>query len=1050
MVSAPTMARDSVRSPSIPGKLVGGRMFSRSLIRGSLVPVLGLALLSPLIGPSASRAQSITLPSGLVVTDEQLREIQSSFEKLPEAKVFYHWTKIDVGMRWIQQGFLDKGEVDFYNRPGGDRQAHGSGIYLAESPESSKAFGSFLVQFVVPANTPVYSASVVERVLGRGLTALEITELGKSIPFIRKVMVDWWLTHHPDNTASVSMGDTELLETKDIGVFYRSIEQLAAWSPEGQFLESVFHLTYYMDGISLQRALRVAPENPWSQFEPENFESFRSVHRDVLRGTGLSSRHSIEAALTDLKDFQKRIFSYPSEGRFRSTPVRGGGRDRSLISSRKKSFQMFAVTPLQLATLLANPYLNVHYILSPDKKEFLATYEYPDIRYFTRLRPLLSNEFVQEVEREGIGEILAADRGQIGAWTERMIEDLVRQVLTKHLSGGLGDPAALLVDLMSVHPFSDGNGRSIRLLTQKLAMESGFTLLAPLYISDFDLLLEKKVFSRVVKESVPAYARLYQELVQEWVLAKRERRAPRFWDVKAWQGLDQSLSPIGLSGLNISSEFDQVIYERRFDEVFSRLKGEDWGVHLSPLLGQSLKLAQQAGMPGYTEKVLKNFRDIISLLRSNQWKDVGRLLVAASRSIAQAGPFPEHGTLIQDIVDVLREPIANPPQFFFDPRWGEHLLDALLPWLSDAERMALFDLVLNPSSRQSWIFQEIVRSRQKEHLVQEAMGRFLRNDISEHKLGSLVKTLAKRDQLRLSGLEPKLLAMVLDRLTEEGQVLFFKSMAWGSADLSDVWLENFYLFAERAGAWNKSRDGRSMRVLLQVLVDRVLPHYHDPSAEEGLKFWIERIFQAHIASPAQRFSLLDGKKSSALRLMSIRDRQIVLVLNEELKKPAWPRNQRSVLADYLAYLLSNDVVFEGAASKDLRRFFAALNLEELKGLGRAISVSRSAGPIRQLFARAVIEDSAFFSYWDRTQILLDLYETTFFHNWPRDLADQLSLLREVNFFKYPEIQLRLLRTLRGGLLKDGGAPEVMALLESIERDSGVPRRTCLDLFVGGR
>ena len=74
-------------------------------------------------------SSDIDLGGGLIVTNEQLKQISDKLPKTSKDQVFHHWTKEQLGIRWILQGgTFNQGEMDSFNRPTGNSQEYGPGF----------------------------------------------------------------------------------------------------------------------------------------------------------------------------------------------------------------------------------------------------------------------------------------------------------------------------------------------------------------------------------------------------------------------------------------------------------------------------------------------------------------------------------------------------------------------------------------------------------------------------------------------------------------------------------------------------------------------------------------------------------------------------------------------------------------------------------------------------------------------------------------------------------------------------------------------------------
>lgn len=550
------------------------------------------------------------------VTHEQVEQIRKALVQTTEDRIFFHWTKEDVGARWSTQGYIDGGEVDFYNKPTGDRQVYGSGIYMAESPTSSKQFGDFPVVFVIPKGAYIYDDQAVAKVLKHQATDAERITLSQHLPFIRNVTDDWWLTNSSRLLGRVEYGGKHGAHANFLGASpsARSMQEYITkyqTRPGAEYLESLFHLMFYMDGVSLVRAIRVAPQNPWSQFEPEHFESFKKINKEILstpKSSGGRFWHNgnpdkaawvQQQVETDLPQLMKDLFN-TSQIDYRGHGIRAGGSSEG---------NTFAVSPQELLALLENPYLTVEYKPSSDKKSFLVSYQYPDIEKFEKLLPLLSEDFVADVKKQGLNKILASQDARV-QWNQKLIRNLLSQLFSS-LYNSYIEPAEFLSKFIAIHPYSDGNGRTARLYLQKAMSAYGSTL-PPMFISDVDLLLKPNDLARVLNDSSEAYNKLFQSMSAEF----RLKQTPEYFNLKEFPGLIESLAIFGLKGSDFPGrQYDDAIRHRQFHEMFAEIKGDGWNTIMDESLPKALKLARENGLESYVATVSANIDNLFKSLK---------------------------------------------------------------------------------------------------------------------------------------------------------------------------------------------------------------------------------------------------------------------------------------------------------------------------------------------------------------------------------------------------------------------------------------------------
>lgn len=549
---------------------------------------------------------------------EQIDSLRRSLKTTTEDRIFYHWTKPEVGGRWATQGHIDQGEVDFYNKPTGDRQAYGPGVYMAESPTSSEQFGEYPVVFVVPKGTAIYDEGIEEKIFGRRLNFEEKIQIAQKLPFIRLATGDWWLTNSHQVLNRVEYGGKYGAHTKEIRELAnpRKMQEFFDTRPGvagAEYLESLFHLTYYVDGISLIRALRVAPHDPWSQFEPEHFESFKRLNKKILSEKPSSRSYNWggtnpdktawvkEQVFSELPELMKDLFQAKSID-YRGHGIRAGGEGQG---------GTFKVSPQELVVLLENPYLTVQYKAAEDGKSFYVSYQYPDIERFEKLRALLSPEFVTAVEKQGLKNILAQADTKT-QWNQKLMRDLLSQLFSSLYQTPV-EAASFLSKFISIHPYSDGNGRVARLYTQKMLMTTGQTL-PPMFISDLDVLVRPNILRQILADSSEAYGILNKAFAAEFLAAKN----PDYFKLPAVSGLMESLKVFGLHAKDAPGpQYDEHIRRRQFNDVFSEKAGATWNMVMDESLLKGLALARTHGLTKYAAAISEKIEFLMKSLKAD-------------------------------------------------------------------------------------------------------------------------------------------------------------------------------------------------------------------------------------------------------------------------------------------------------------------------------------------------------------------------------------------------------------------------------------------------
>lgn len=546
---------------------------------------------------------------GFKVSQEQINELINRLPKTGEDRIFFHWTTAETGIRWISQGHIDEGEVKFLNKPSGNRQVHGPGIYWAESSTSSSGFGEFPVVFKTKKGTPVYDDKIIKEILGQKPTPNQIALLGVHVPFIRKISNDWWVTNNTQTTSDVvyagphgaHFNDFKFNQTK-ISSFYKFMEKIRARTGRGtessSYLKSLIHLSLFMDGISFRRAIEVAPDNPWSQFEPEHFENFsRTIEELIIESENKNSNY------TQYNDFKSKMFDiYNKIGgyeNFRGNEVRAGGNGPA---------KTFLATPLQLHTLMENPYLEVAYKKNAEKTGFMVHYFYPDALHYKKLSGKISDELYATLERTSKDK-LKSDSNLFQKLTKQIIDELVDDLYRNYKQNKVIFPYEEFIQKMiSIHPFPDFNGRTARLFSSFL-----YDKFIPFYLADFDLLVNKKTLKQITDSNTRAYQNFYSALLGEYMQSSFKNEMPLYFELDELPKLDSAIKMFNIDSIDISNpEIQHLVEKRRFFKIFHEKNGYLWDILDEDDFATSVKIALDEKLDEYLNEIEKQIRNDIS------------------------------------------------------------------------------------------------------------------------------------------------------------------------------------------------------------------------------------------------------------------------------------------------------------------------------------------------------------------------------------------------------------------------------------------------------
>jgi len=491
-------------------------------------------------------AEGLKLSDKTTLTWEQVRALEAALPRLPEDKVFFHWTTAEQGERWKKQGHLDAGEVKFYNNPTGEKQAYGPGVYLAASTHSSKDFGDYPVAFTIKKGTPVFDHDIAINYLGNALDNEELSVLGEAIPFVRQVGgQDWWLTNHPANTQKVEYAGrygavwkkfTDAAGDGSLAGSYKALAKLKTQGVSDPYLESLLALTRYQDGLSLHRSVTVNPKNPWAEFDPEHFENYKATLMGLyakppegIERAGVEKAQWVRQQVDDILPGLARSASGERAITFRAGTVRAGG---------DYAGQKFYATPAQLENLKKNPYLqNVRAKAADNQMGYLVSYEYPTVSNFRCLKEKLSPQLFAKLER--LTPTQLSDPKVTGPLNQRLLKELLTDLFSRHYDKPM-TPERFNREFISIHPFADFNGRTSRLYLDASAAAHNAGAMDMMW-SDFDLLLDLEFQEPLNRVSSTYPYRTRIALIAELQSARYDAQVPQYLRGSIWKELPQSL-----------------------------------------------------------------------------------------------------------------------------------------------------------------------------------------------------------------------------------------------------------------------------------------------------------------------------------------------------------------------------------------------------------------------------------------------------------------------------------------------------------------------------
>lgn len=558
----------------------------------------------------AKDVQTYDLGNGLIITQEQLDELRAAFKGLDKDEIYYHWAdREDRAWRWIKQGYVDAGELDVLTKPTGSKQTYGGGIYMAADPVSTSDYGNVGVAFEFKKGTLVFNQAAAKKILGHGLNEQQQAELGRYLPMIRKVTGDWVVLSSPSLANDVSYAGRYggVAKNKAGSMNLQAIiSELAQEDPQRYgYLESLTHLMNYQDGVSFARSVRVNPQNPWAEFDPHTFEDFKNTERQLFTEAAQGKNFGIAKAgggfgakgtdadtwadgfMKKLDEVHNSVLGTPSSD-FRSGPVVGSGDGSTSAAGGGRDY--LEVTDAQYAELMRNQYLDVELVGEQNNMKMVRI-RYPEaLRDYQRFKDILSPELEKEIEAASHGTISPADRATLN-------QKFLRQLVKERLVEAFTEPvnSSLFRDLVSIHPYQDANGRSLRLM-QRLAASDAHQEIPYFTMSDLDLMTSTSLQDELLKKGGQVYERWLGDMLAEVQAAKREGRVPRLLEYPHDQRVAETLSPIAANPTWTHGDLE-AIRKREWAKLLEKWVGPNW---------QTMRDADLGEILAHPEKYLRN------------------------------------------------------------------------------------------------------------------------------------------------------------------------------------------------------------------------------------------------------------------------------------------------------------------------------------------------------------------------------------------------------------------------------------------------------------
>jgi len=553
---------------------------------------------------AACAAQNITISPGWTVTQQQLDAWSKSLLKTEKEMRLYHWGPMTAGVRWADRGFVDQGELDVLTRS--DR-----GIFLSKDRSAQKSQGFYCTVFVLPAGTLIYNSADLSVLGRRYISFSERAQLGRVVPFLHHYLTNRWVTYSAKLTSNVQSG---LRETPPVlpSRFAVTEQQLWKWNDEFlsmsangsissnlntsiNYLNRFLTLFYYFDAIALSRAIRVSPQDPWRQFEPEHFESYQNARhylQQVLLGRekmGVSRRGILGAGFPKAQWVQNqtdvvipKLWSMIAGTKQKTVTMRGG---EVRAGGSNLPNNTFAVPEGELAAMMANPYLTVQ-VYSYGKNSEVCYY-YPDVNHYQGVAKAgyLSAELVDILNN--LDKNATKNNQTLQAqMNRRILSELLNNLFSRWYGKNITsirELTKLMIEFVSIHPYEDYNGRTTRIYAHLAIYESAVgeyskVQLPHEYISDFDTITPTRIYGQFTENASPYIWQLMRSLQKEMILSAGLGKQPDYFVLPQWEDLTRSLKMFGLNGtVTWSSDDLYMIEKRRFTQLLDKIIGPDWG-----------------------------------------------------------------------------------------------------------------------------------------------------------------------------------------------------------------------------------------------------------------------------------------------------------------------------------------------------------------------------------------------------------------------------------------------------------------------------------------
>jgi hypothetical protein len=346
--------------------------------------------------------------------------------------------------------------------------------------------------------------------------------------------------------------------------FARSVKNSAASA--AKFFAELRDSFEYIDFNDLLVQMVDHSSQPWKRYDSGSSLPLQEKWRKASQSQSMQEAHGVLS-----EDEQRQ----QDEHNYRGHIVTGAGdQDRTGVFSSEcstgKILCYFRITQHQKEVLEQNPYLTLDIAEDPTRvgpeKTYLVRTTYPNARDYKKVQSELSPELISELQK-------AEEDGTLEKPQSFGFQELNRKLLKELVSfKSPSDPLKKYQRLISIHPFSDFNGRTFRKLFQKSHGK-------PLFLTNFDedLLSTYLELGEKVAVGENKLDRILDGMVKEM---KRNPEYPKFYDIpEIWKvaSNQENLGPSPAEFIYLFKEFlsqpenKELVRQKRYLELENKI-----------------------------------------------------------------------------------------------------------------------------------------------------------------------------------------------------------------------------------------------------------------------------------------------------------------------------------------------------------------------------------------------------------------------------------------------------------------------------------------------